>query len=520
VGAANAVTGTVIVPGAAWSGSGARPVLGYAVGTHGLAQGCAPSLQMARGSDYENANIAAALKAGYAVLVSDNPGYTTGATPTYLAGAAQGHALLDLFRAATQIPSSGVSAAAPAAIWGYSQGGQTAAWAGEQQSGYAPGLKLAGIAAGGVPADFMRTADYLNGSTGASFLLEGVVGLGTQYPAQIPVATLANANGQAAIAQGKSECVFEALFDFMNHDLSEYTAGNRTLAQLETDPAINATLKAQNLGTQKIPVPLYLYHGQADEFIPLDQSLTLKQNYCSRWSNVTFAAYPGEHITTQFQAAPYALSWLNDRVASKLTLGTCITFAPMPASTANPGGGNFVVSMKGWPLAGTIGLKTLAQSVTLPGGSTFTADTDMTAKTLNGTLSIPTFTSGLKIIGLPLDVQLKVTPVGSTTGSATLDNDGQLHVHGSAQVNITVVSAGVSFIQIPFGCMTSSPVTLPIDFDGPVSALGNGNLSFAGTTTFPSMTGCGLFTGLFSTLMSGPGQTYSFTVQPPAPTTW
>ena len=76
---------------------------------------------MARGSDYENANIAAALNAGYAVLVSDNPGYTTGATPTYLAGAAQGHALLDLFRAATQVPSSGVSASAPAAIPGSAQ---------------------------------------------------------------------------------------------------------------------------------------------------------------------------------------------------------------------------------------------------------------------------------------------------------------------------------------------------------------------------------------------------------------
>jgi hypothetical protein len=520
LGAPNVVSGTVIVPAAAWSGSGLRPVVGYAVGTHGLAQGCAPSLQMAQGTDYENANIAAALARGYAVLVSDNPGYTTGATPTYLAGRAQGQAVLDLFRAATQVSGAGISASAKAAIWGYSQGGQSAAWAGELKGSYAPGLNLAGIAAGGTPADFLTTANYLDGSTGEAFLLMGVVGLATQYPTQIPVDSLTNANGQAAIAQGKNSCVFEALFDFMNHRISEYTLGNQTLAQLTAIPSINQTLLAQNLGGTRIPVPLYQYHGQADEFIPIAQHAALKKKYCSRFGNTTFAVYPSEHIVTQFQAAPQVLSWLGDRFAGKTTFGTCLTFAAEPKSTANPGGGNFVVSLKEWELAGSIGLKTLAQSVTLPEGSTFTADTDITAQTLEGSLAIPTFTSNLKIVGLPVDVKLKVVPVGPTTGTASLDDDGVLRVNGQANVDIYVESAGASILQLPFGCKTETPVALPISFTGPVSALGSGNLAFTGTTTFPPMKECGLFNGLFTTLMSGPGQTYSFTVKPPAPTIW
>ncbi|HEX6591330.1 MAG TPA: lipase family protein [Moraxellaceae bacterium] len=520
VGAANAVTGTVIVPTQAWAGSGSRPVLGYAVGTHGLAQSCAPSVQMARGSDYEAANIVAALKAGYAVLVTDYAGYTTGDTPTYLAGQSQGKAVLDLFTAATQVPGAGVSASSKAVIWGYSQGGQSAAWAGELKSSYAPNLNLVGLASGGTPADFITTANYLDGSAGEAFLLAGVVGLSQQYPAGIPLNTLASATGQAAIAQGKSSCVFEALFDFMNHSISEYTVGNQPLSQLVTIPSVQQTLVAQNLGNTKQPVPVYQYHGQADEFIPIAQHTALKKKYCNKFSNVTFGVYPSEHIATQFQAAPYVLNWLTDRVNSKITLGTCLTLAAEPKSTANPGGGNFVVSLKSWPLSGNIGLKTLGQSVALPSSSTFTADTDMTAQTLKGTLSIPTFTTNLKIVGLPADVKLEVTPVGETTGTASLDDDGQLHVHGTAKVNIKVVSAGEWVLQIPFGCQTSSPVNLPIDFDGPISSLGNGGLTFSGTTTFPSMTGCGLFSGLFSTLMSGPGQTYSFTVKPPAPGSW
>ncbi|MGH6648909.1 lipase family protein, partial [Aquabacterium sp.] len=333
VGAANVVTGTVLVPTAAWSGAGDRPVISYAVGTHGLAQPCAPSLQLAGGTDYETANINAALKAGYAVLVTDYAGYTTGSTPTYLAGASQGNAVLDIVKAASQIPSVGISATAKTAIWGYSQGGQSASWAAERKASYAPNVNLVAVAAGGTPADFITTAKYLDGSNGASFLFGGVIGLAEQYPAQIPLNTLANANGQAAVARGKSQCVFESLFDLMNHSLSEYTVGNQSLDQLLTVPAINATLKAQDLGANKVPVPLYQYHGQADEFIPIEQHVSLKRKYCAKFSNVTFDVYPSEHIVTQFQAAPTVLTWLGDRFAGKSTLGTCLTLNAEPKST-------------------------------------------------------------------------------------------------------------------------------------------------------------------------------------------
>ncbi|MFN3712087.1 MAG: lipase family protein [Alcanivoracaceae bacterium] len=519
-GTPNLVTGTVVMPTSAWTGGGERPVVSYAVATHGLAQQCAPSIQLAEGKDYESANITAALRAGYAVLISDNPGYTTGATPSYLAGRAQAHANLDLFRTATQIPGAGISSNARLAIWGYSQGGQTAAWAGEIKESYAPELNLIGIAAGGTPADFPRTARYLEASTGASFLLGAVIGLAEQYPDQIPLDDLANANGQVAIAKGKNLCVFEALFEFMNDSIAEYTVGNQSLDSLLAIPSVNAAVTAQNLGNTRIPVPMYQYHGQADEFIAIDQHAALKRRYCNRFSNVTFAVYPSEHIVTQFQAAPHVLAWLGDRFAGRSTLGTCLTLRPEPKSTANPGGGNFVVSLDKWHLDANIKLATLDQTVQLPSASTFTADTDITAGTLDGTLSVPGFSSNLKIIGIPLDVRLQVDPVGRTSGTVSLDNEGMLSVNGLSRTDITVRSAGFSFLQIPFGCKTSSPVDFPINFSGPVSSLGDGSLTFGGTTSFPPLSGCGVFNSLFTTLMSGPGQQYSFNVKPPAPTNW
>jgi hypothetical protein len=58
------VTGTVIVPTSAWKGKGERPVVTYAEGTQGLAHQCAPSLQIAEGTEYDGGAIIESLKKG------------------------------------------------------------------------------------------------------------------------------------------------------------------------------------------------------------------------------------------------------------------------------------------------------------------------------------------------------------------------------------------------------------------------------------------------------------------------
>lgn len=513
VGAGNVVSGTVLVPSTAWNGGGPRPVVLYAVGTHGLAQGCAPSRQLARGTDYENANIVAALKAGYAVLVSDYAGYLTGASPTYLAGASQGHAVLDIFKAAQAVPWSGISASAKVAVWGYSQGGQTAAWVGERLPAYAPEINVVGIAAGGIPGDFIKTSLNLDGNLGAAFLFSAVSGLQKQYPQQIPLDEIANAEGKQQLDRIRNMCVFEALQTFQNRKMSEVTEGGLTLTQVEAIPSVRAVLESQSLGQNKIPVPLYQYHGQADEFIPLDQALALKKKYCARGSTVAFDLYPSEHIATQFQGAPKALTFIADRLAGRAAPSTCGTTAPEPQSTANPGGGNFVVTLNNWPLNASTTLKTLQQTIQLPSSSTLYANGDLTAQVLEGRLSVPDFKTKISLLGLNITVGLAVTPVGDVSGTMSLDNDGQLSIQGTALADLTITS----LLGIPFGqCKTSRPVEFPLNFKGPVSALGNGGLSFAGTTTFPPIKGC-IISGVLSALMSGSGQGYSFAVAPPAP---
>lgn len=513
-GAANLVTGTVLVPTAAWAGTGDRPIISYAVGTHGLNQRCAPSLQMQQGTDYENANILAALKQGYAVVVSDYAGYTTGNSPTYLSGQSQGNAVLDIITAAKQIPSVGLAATAQSAVWGYSQGGQSAAWAAEVQKTYAPNINMVGVAAGGVPGAFLTTARYLDGNNGSSFMLQGIVGLAEQYPTEIPLSTLANTTGQSAIATAKNQCVFESLFEFMNKNLSTYTVGNKTLDQLLTqNPQIKTVLDSQNLGNTKPSVPMYQYHGAADEFIPVEQSYDLKKAYCAKFGSVTYDLFPSEHIVTQFQGATPALAWLGDRFAGKVSANSCLSMKAAPISTSNPVNGDFIVSLKNWKLDAVISLAKLKQDVILPPESTILADANMIKNVIAGSLSVPDFKQKLKIAGLPATTAISVRPTSPIMGSVSLDGKGQVKIRGTAYADIVVTSVA----GVPVGeCKTVAPVAFPLNFDGPVSALGSGNLTFSGTTSFPQLKGCSI-SAILTSLMSGDGQVFKFTATAPAP---
>ena len=129
--------------------------------------------------------------------------------------------------------------------------------------------------------------------------------------------------------------------------------------------------------------------------------------------------------------------------------------------------------------------------------------------TYNGSPAPPTLPGGYEVVATITDPEY----VGSATGTSSLDNEGKLRIRGNAQANITVTSV----LGIPFGeCKTEKPVDFPLVFDGPVSSLGNGGLTFQGTTTFPQIKGY-FISAILSALISGSGQTYSFTVAPPAP---
>jgi pimeloyl-ACP methyl ester carboxylesterase len=316
-GAPAAVSGTVLVPTAPYQGT--RPVTAYASGTQGWGDQCAPSREMAAGDFDEQFGVNNLLAQGWAVAVTDYPGLGTPGDEDYTVGIAEGHAVLDVLRAATLLPEAGLSGSASMAIEGYSQGGGAAGWAAQLQPGYAPGLHLTGVAMGGTPANLQAVAANIDGSAFFAFLGGAAIGFNAAYPSLDPSSELTT-KGQNALAQLDTMCQIPALARFAGKRIEDYTIGGINPI---TQPQWHAVLDANNLGTMKPQVPLLQYHGLLDEVIPYSVEQTLHSRYCAMGVTSKLSGYPGDHVLTQVEAQAEVVSWISARLSGAPAPANC-----------------------------------------------------------------------------------------------------------------------------------------------------------------------------------------------------
>ncbi|MPZ67140.1 MAG: lipase [Pseudonocardiaceae bacterium] len=313
-----AVSGTVLVPDTPWTG-GPRPLVTYAVGSHGLGPECAPSYQMRQGQDPELGLISLALSQGWAVVVTDYEGSGTPGPHTYAAGRTTGQAVLDAARAAQRLPQARLDPAGLVGVWGYSEGGIGAGWAGELAPTYAPQLRIAGIASGGTPADLEPVVRHLDGGPFSGLALAGAVGLATAYP-DLRFRSILTPEGEAAVERISTQCVDEFTRDFAFRRLADLTTVDDPVAL----PQWQRVLDANRLGTTPPAAPVLLYHAALDELIPVTVARQLAADYCARDVTVRYLESPiDEHVSYAANAAPAAVTWLAERFAGQPASSTC-----------------------------------------------------------------------------------------------------------------------------------------------------------------------------------------------------
>lgn len=305
-GHADAVTGTVLVPLA--PGPGSVPIVGVGPGTQGLGDQCATSKSLARGllfSDYYLDNL---LGHGWAVAVTDYEGLGTPGDHTYAVGQSEGRALIDVVRAAQRLPAAGLSTSAKVGFYGYSQGGGAAAWAAQLQPGYAPDLKLTGVAAGGIPADLYVVARSLDGSVAAALLGYAASGLNAAYPG-LKLDSYLTPYGQQVIAALRTSCADTGLLPYAFVHLSQLVT---------KDPLATAVwqrrLAENSLGRQAPGAPVFLWHGLADEVLPFSQADALQRAWRQLGAVVTWRPFVAEHVTGAIGSLD-AITFLATRLA-------------------------------------------------------------------------------------------------------------------------------------------------------------------------------------------------------------
>lgn len=317
-GARNAVSGTVLVPDTLWR-SGPRPLVTYAVGTHGLGPECAPSYQLRQGRDPELGLMELALSRGWAVVVTDYEGSGTPGPHTYAAGRTTGQAVLDAARAAQDLPEAGLVSSGPVGVWGYSEGGIAASWAGELAPSYAPELAVRGIASGGTPADLEAVVRHLDGGPFSGLALAGAVGLSTAYP-DLPFREILTAEGMAAVERISTQCVDEFTRDYAFRTLASFT----TVPDPVALPQWQAVLAANRLGDDPPEVPVLIYHAALDELIPVAVARELAAEYCGQGADVQYIELAlDEHVSGAVTGAPLAVAFLADRFAGRPAPNTC-----------------------------------------------------------------------------------------------------------------------------------------------------------------------------------------------------
>jgi len=303
-----AVTGLLVSP----DQPGADiPIVTWGHPTTGTADRCTPSAQGTVSMPFPEMLTAK----GIAIVSTDYEGLGSADPHPYLVGASEGHAMLDAVRAAQQVSGAGVTVRSPTVIWGFSQGGHAASFAGQLAPTYAPELALRGVAIAAPVSSVDHFTRRAEGRSDQFGVLVTVVGsFAGVYPELDPAAVFTpEVVGQ--LPQLEQECIGDINILF-----------NRPLPEMLLDkpsgrPEFAARFAENQAGTAPIGVPVLVVQGAKDDIVDPADTQSLVDRYCAFGVAVRYVVKPdARHGVMSDQ--PY-IDWIQDRLAGRPAPSTC-----------------------------------------------------------------------------------------------------------------------------------------------------------------------------------------------------
>jgi fermentation-respiration switch protein FrsA (DUF1100 family) len=304
-----AVSGTVLLPRG--RARGVRPLIGYAIGTHGIGDSVAPSRLLPRGLEWEAGLMAMALARGWAIAITDYEGLGTPGDHTYMVGRALGPNVLDAMRAARSLAPEELPESGPAGIIGYSEGGAAAAWAAQLQPAYAPDMPLVAVVAGAAAANVEIAGPSLDGTFFSFFIAYGGIGYAAAYP-DLELDAHLTPMARERIGALRESSVLQAMMWGPRHMRSSELTDPDVL----TLPEWHARLRENKLGLMAPAAPVLLHHARRDQIVSFEQSLNLRDDWQRLGANVRLYVTRGgfDHISGAMAGTPVALDWLARRL--------------------------------------------------------------------------------------------------------------------------------------------------------------------------------------------------------------
>ncbi|MBC9033639.1 alpha/beta fold hydrolase [Sphingomonas sp. JC676] len=306
------VSGAVIVP-IGTGPAGGRPVVVWAHGASGIAEGC--GLSDKPGLYNQIAGLNALLAAGYVVVAPDYQGLGTPGPHPFLVGAASAHSVLDSVRAVRSM--SVARASNRYALWGESQGAYSVLWAGKLAARYAPELRLAGVAAAAPPTDLKAN---LTGGTNAA-----VRAFLTAYAAEswskvygVPLTSVVKPATAKLIGAIARNCVTLDGFALRTKIGMMRLAYQLRKVDLAASPRWAALMQQNSVTPSGLTMPLFIAQGSADAIVAPAVTRAFVDRLCTRGAALRFLPIEkGDHVSVGKRASAEVVDWLADRFAGR-----------------------------------------------------------------------------------------------------------------------------------------------------------------------------------------------------------
>lgn len=314
-----AVSGVVVVPAGPPPPEG-WPIVAWAHPTTGVASPCAPSL--GRFVFQTMQGLRELVARGHVVVATDYPGLGTPGPHPYLIGTSEGRAVLDSVRAARNLPAAG--AGRRVVVWGHSQGGQAALYAGLLAAGYAPELDLLGVAAA-APATDLRALLRADAGTAGGRNLTAMALWSWSRVFDQPLTQVVDPAAITAVDRLASECL-ESIADFIvrRHTAAPLAQRFLEVADITGVEPWRSLLEQNTPGRLPPSMPVFLAQGAADELVRPAVTAAYMQALCDAGSPVRMLSMPGVgHGLSAYRSSAAAVDWIADRFAHAAAPNDC-----------------------------------------------------------------------------------------------------------------------------------------------------------------------------------------------------
>lgn len=311
-------SGLVVTPKDA---RGPLPVVLWTHGTTGVARQCAPSVlaePFTAGAMFVLDEI---LARGWAFVAPDYPGLGTAGPHPYLVGVPEARSALDAVRAARRL--DGVELGDQTVVWGHSQGGGAALWAGIEARAYAPDVPLSGVAALAPASDMPALArSMLESPAGMLFATFVVRGYSDAYP-DVKFDDYVRPTAREVVRRVVGRCLSQRA---TLASIGAVLSGERLFTGDPTSGPLGARLE-ENVPSAPTGVPTLIAQGLSDGLILPTVQRDFVARLCAAGQPVDYRTFPGrDHVAlvaADSPLIPQLVRWTQARLEGERTSRAC-----------------------------------------------------------------------------------------------------------------------------------------------------------------------------------------------------